>query len=212
MHTDPLFPILARGPVIPVVTLARAADAVPLAEALLAGGIDTVEITLRTATALDGVRALARSGLPVVIGAGTCLGSEQLEAAAEAGAHFAVSPGSTEALLAAATRVPLPLLPGAATPGEVMRLIEAGYQCMKIFPASELGGVGMLRALSAVFPTRHFCPTGGITAAAAPDYLALPGVRCVGGSWLAPPALIAAGDFAGITRLAAQARALRPRS
>lgn len=211
MHADPLIAILARGPVIPVVTLARASDAVPLAEALLAGGIDTVEITLRTPAALGGVRALARSGLPILIGAGTCLGSEHLEAALDAGAHFAVSPGSTAELLAGAARITLPLLPGAATPGEVMRLLEAGYSCLKIFPASELGGAGMLRALSAVFPTCHFCPTGGITAAAVPDYLALPNVPCVGGSWLTPPALLAAGDFAAITRLAAQARALRPR-
>ncbi|MFM7273578.1 MAG: bifunctional 4-hydroxy-2-oxoglutarate aldolase/2-dehydro-3-deoxy-phosphogluconate aldolase, partial [Gammaproteobacteria bacterium] len=204
MNPDPLLAILARGPVIPVVTLTRAEDAVPLAEALLAGGIDTVEITLRTAAALDGVRALARSGLPILIGAGTCLDGKHLEAAREAGAHFAVSPGSTEALLTAATRIPLPLLPGAATPSEVMRLIEAGYRCLKIFPASELGGPTMLRALSVVFTACHFCPTGGIAAAAAPDYLTLPNVPCVGGSWLTPPALLAAGDFAGITRLAAQ--------
>lgn len=212
MHADSLLAILDRGPVIPVVTLANASDAVPLAQALLAGGIDTVEITLRTYAALDGVRALSRSGLPIIVGAGTCLGAAQLEAAAEAGARFVASPGTTTELLAAAERIPLPLLPGAATPSEVMRLADAGYTCLKLFPATEVGGAGMLRALSAVFPALRFCPTGGISASSASEYLALPNVACVGGSWLAPPALLAARDFAGITRLATQASALRPRA
>lgn len=204
--------LLARGPVIPVVTLANAADAVPLAEALLSGGIDTIELTLRTPAALDAVRAIARSGLPIAIGVGTCLRAEHLRAAADCGAHFAVSPGATEALLAAAASNRLPLLPGAATPGEVMRLSEAGYDCMKLFPAENVGGTGLLRALQPVFPGVRFCPTGGITPGNATTYLELANVACVGGSWLTPQALIEARDFAAIGRLAAAARLLRRQS
>ena len=210
MKKPPIHDLLLRGPVIPVVTLADAGDAVALAEALLAGGISTIEITLRTRDALEGVRAIARSGLPIAIGVGTCLRKEHLEAAAACGADFAVSPGATDALLAAAEQTGLPLLPGAATSAEVMRLAEAGYTCMKLFPAENVGGLGLLRAWQPVFQDIRFCPTGGITPANAPQYLSLANVPCVGGSWLAPKALLETRDFAAISRLAAEARSLKP--
>jgi len=198
--------ILAAGPVLPVVVLERATDAVPLARALLAGGVRVMEVTLRTPCALAGIGAIAREVAGMTVGAGTLLEVEDLNAARAAGAAFGVSPGATPALLRAARR--WPFLPGASTPSEVMAARESGYSTLKFFPAAAAGGVAMLRALAGPFPDVRFCPTGGIDATSAADYLALPNVVCVGGSWLAPRALLEAGDWASVGRLAAQATAL----
>lgn len=196
--------ILQRTPVIPVLTLYRIEQALPLAEALLEGGLPVLEITLRSPAALPAIERLARSLPDAIIGAGTVLDAATYESACNAGARFIVSPGHTTALLdAAAGKVPL--LPGACTPAEVMRLLEYGIQCMKFFPAEPAGGIPMLKALAAPLPQARFCPTGGISAALAPDYLALPNVLCVGGSWMAGADLIEAGDWQRIRALAARA-------
>lgn len=199
--------LAARAPVLPVLVIERDEDALPLGRALLAGGLPVLEVTLRTAAALAAIRALR--DLPgVVVGAGTLRGPADVAAACAAGAAFGVSPGATDALIAAAMAAGLPLLPGAATPTEAMRLAEAGHDLLKFFPASALGGPAALRALAAPLPGIAFCPTGGITAATAPDWLALPNVACVGGSWLAPPEALRARDWAGIEARARAAAAL----
>lgn len=201
--------VLEMGPVLPVVTLADAAHAVPLARALLAGGIRAVEITLRTPAALDAVRAI-RQGVPALcVGVGTVTTPDHVDAALRAGAQFGVSPGLTAALADAVRRAGLPFVPGSMTPGDVMRAHAAGFRALKLFPATAAGGVGMLQALAPVFADVVFCPTGGITPASAPQYLTLANVRCVGGSWLTPAGLLAAGDWAGIEALARAAVALR---
>jgi len=197
-----LLAIMERGPVLPVVIVDDPAGAVGLARALLAGGVTTIEVTLRTDRALDCVRAI-RSEVPdIIAGVGTVLEVSQLEAAAEVRAGFAVSPGITARLLDAAADAPVPQLPGAATASEVMTLLERGWRAMKFFPAEPAGGVGYLKSLASPLPLASFCPTGGITARTAPDYLALANVRCVGGSWLAPPDAVGAGDWARIAALA----------
>jgi 2-dehydro-3-deoxyphosphogluconate aldolase/(4S)-4-hydroxy-2-oxoglutarate aldolase len=201
--------VVSAAPVIPVIVLERAADAVPLARALLAGGLPVIEVTLRTDAALEAIRAIAREVPQAIVGAGTVLGRADLDAARDAGARFAVSPGATPELLAAGRQCGLPLLPGAMTPSEVIAAVAAGYDTLKLFPAAQAGGVDMLKALAGPFPHVRFCPTGGISLASAPEYLALPNVCCVGGSWIAPPASIRAADWASITRLALQARRLR---
>ena len=207
-----LLRLLDRGPVLPVVIVETPEAAVGLARALAAGGIDTIEITLRTARALDALRAV-RSQVPEVhAGVGTVLTPDQLDAAHDAGAAFAVSPGAAPRLLDAAADHALPLLPGAATASEVMALMERGWRVMKFFPAAPAGGVAYLRALAAPLPEVRFCPTGGIAAADAADYLALANVRCVGGSWLAPADAIAAGDWPRITALARAASRLERRT
>ena len=200
--------VLRRGPVMPVITLHDAESAVPLARALAAGGVSAVEITMRTPAALAGIAAVAREVPEVLAGAGTVLNAADLEAAADAGASFAVSPGATPALLEAAGAAPIPFLPGVATAGELMAALAAGFPCCKLFPAAQVGGIGLLKALAGPFPGARFCPTGGIDVGSAPDYLALPNVLCVGGSWLAPLDLVAAGDWAAIERLAREARGL----
>jgi 2-dehydro-3-deoxyphosphogluconate aldolase/(4S)-4-hydroxy-2-oxoglutarate aldolase len=204
--------ILASGPVMPVVTLDDPAKAVPLARALVAGGVRAIEITLRTGAALEAVRAIADEVPEAIPGVGTVLSPAHYAAAAKAGAKFAVSPGATPALLAAVRPGPIPFLPGIASASELMACLEAGLTVCKFFPAAEAGGVAALRAFAGPFPAARFCPTGGIDAAAAPAYLALANVLCVGGSWLAPQGAIAAGDFARIEALARAAAALRPRS
>ena len=201
--------ILALSPVMPVVTIADAAHAVPMARALVAGGLRTIEITLRTPAALAAVAAIAKSVPEAVIGVGTVLTEQDLRHAAEAGAAFAISPGSTPELMDAARHGPLPYLPAIATPGELMAGLDRGYTAFKFFPAAFAGGVGALKALAGPFPGVRFCPTGGISLATAPEYLALPNVLCVGGSWVAPEAAIASGDVATIERLAREAAGLR---
>jgi 2-dehydro-3-deoxyphosphogluconate aldolase/(4S)-4-hydroxy-2-oxoglutarate aldolase len=202
--------VLRTGPVMPVIVLDNVADAVPLARALVAGGIRVLEVTLRTAAALDAIRAIAREVPDAILGAGTVVLPADLEAAAAAGARFAVSPGASPDLLDAGRQGPIPLLPGVMTPSDVINALAAGYTAMKLFPAAQAGGLGMLKALAGPFPQVRFCPTGGIDAASAPAFLALPNVACVGGSWLTPADRVRAGDWAAISALARAAAALRP--
>ncbi|MBU6198429.1 MAG: bifunctional 4-hydroxy-2-oxoglutarate aldolase/2-dehydro-3-deoxy-phosphogluconate aldolase [Xanthomonadaceae bacterium] len=201
--------ILAPAPVVAVVTIDDAGVAVALAQALIDGGIGAIEITLRTPAALDAIRAIARDVPQAAVGAGTVLSATDLHAAAAAGARFAVSPGASSALLDAADTSTLPLLPGAATASEAMRLSERGYCLQKFFPAEPAGGVEYLRALAGPLPHICFCPTGGIRVDNAAAYLRLPNVACVGGSWLTPPALVRAQDWPAVTALARAAAALR---
>jgi len=203
--------LLCASPVMPVIVLDRLEDAVPLARALVGGGIRSLEITLRTPVALDAVRAIRREVPQALVGVGTVTTADDLRAAGAAGALFAVSPGASPSLLSAAQRAGLPFLPGAMTPSDVIAAREAGFDTMKLFPAAQAGGIGMLKALAGPFPQAAFCPTGGIDLAVAPDYLALPNVLCVGGSWLAPRTLMAARDWPAIERLAREAAALGDR-
>jgi 2-dehydro-3-deoxyphosphogluconate aldolase/(4S)-4-hydroxy-2-oxoglutarate aldolase len=199
--------IASRAPIIPVLVLDDASSAAALAHALVAGGLPALEVTLRTACALDAIRAMA--DVPGgIVGAGTLLSPQDIRAAKEAGAKFGVSPGATPRLIAAAIEIGLPLLPGAATASEVMALWEQGYDMLKFFPAEAAGGAPALKAIGAPIPQVSFCPTGGITPENAASYLALPNVICAGGSWVAPKDKIANGDWAGITALAAAAAAL----
>jgi 2-dehydro-3-deoxyphosphogluconate aldolase/(4S)-4-hydroxy-2-oxoglutarate aldolase len=200
--------ICALAPVVPVIVIEDLAHARPLAEALVAGGLPVLEVTLRTPVALAAMAEMAQ--VPgAVVGAGTVLSRAQARAARDAGARFAVSPGTTPALIAACAEIALPLLPGAATASEVMARREEGFDLLKFFPAEAAGGVDMLRSLGGPLAGMTFCPTGGIGLHNAPAYLALSNVICVGGSWVAPPAALAAGDWAQVTRLAAQAAALQ---
>jgi len=205
----PMIQILHAGPVMPVIVLRDVAQALPLARALVAGGIRVLEVTLRTAAALDAIRVI-RDALPeAVVGAGTITNAADLDAAIAAGAQFGVSPASNPALLAAVQASGLPFLPGTMTPSEVLTARDAGFRALKLFPAQQAGGIGMLKALGSVFPNILFCPTGGIDAATASSYLALPNVGCVGGSWLAPAALVDAEKWIEIEALARAAAALR---
>lgn len=196
-----------RAPVIPVLVIEDAAHARPLAEALVAGGLPVLEVTLRTPAALDAIREMA--DVPGgIVGAGTLITPADVEAAQAAGARFGVSPGATPMLLDAARAGDLPLLPGAATATEAMVLLERGYSVQKFFPAEAAGGAAALKSLAAPLPQIRFCPTGGVTPANAADYLGLPNTLCVGGSWVAPKNKVAAGDWAAITELARAAAAL----
>lgn len=201
--------ILRLGPVMPVLVIDDISHAVPLARALVAGGIRVLEVTLRTPVALDAVRAMCAAVPDAVVGVGTITSPQDLADSKAAGAVFGVSPGLTASLLEAARQTGLPLLPGTMTPSDVMTARAAGLTACKLFPAAVAGGVGMLKALYGPFADMTFCPTGGIDAASAPQYLALPNVACVGGSWLTPKALVQAGDWPAITALARTARALR---
>jgi 2-dehydro-3-deoxyphosphogluconate aldolase/(4S)-4-hydroxy-2-oxoglutarate aldolase len=201
--------ILAAGPVMPVVVIDDAAQAVPLARALVAGGIRAIEITLRTGAALEAIQAIARDVPDAIPGVGTAVTAADVLAALDAGAKFIVSPGMTPALSEAAIGSGLPFLPGIATASELMAGMAAGLSAFKFFPAAQAGGIDGLKALGGPFPNVRFCPTGGVSAANAAAYLALPNVACVGGSWLAPRETIAAGDFAKIEGLAREAAALR---
>ena len=201
--------ILALAPVVPVVVVDSVAHAAPMAKALVAGGIRAIEVTLRTPAALDAIRAVAAEVEGAVVGVGTVLEGTQLEAARKAGARFAVSPGASPRLLDAADEHELPLLPGAATAGEAMTLLERGYRHLKFFPAVPAGGAKLLAAWASPLPQIRFCPTGGISLANAPDFLALPNVACVGGSWLTPRDKLETGDWSGIERLAREAASLR---
>ena len=194
--------LMNRGPVIPVVVIDRAEDAVPLARALLAGGVDTMEITLRTADALDAIRSVADQVPGMAVGAGTIVRPEQAGEALSADAAFLVSPGCTPRLLGALLDQAVPILPGAATASEVIALMEHGVTELKFFPAAAAGGPHALRALAGPLPEVTFCPTGGIDRATSVDYLALPNVACVGGTWLTPGDLVAARNWDAITAIA----------
>jgi len=203
--------IVGLSPVIPVLTIAQLEHAVPLARALLAGGLCVLEITLRTPVALAAVEAMRKAVPEAVIGVGTLTRAVDFATADRVGAQFGVTPGLTPELAAAARGARFPLLPGVMTPTELIGARTSGFNVLKFFPAEPAGGIGMLRALGAPFPDVLFCPTGGITRATAGAYLELPNVACVGGSWLAPPAMLAAGDWAGIEALARDASGLRRR-
>ena len=196
-------------PVMPVVVIDRLKDAVPLARALVEGGLPAIELTLRTPVALEAIRAIAIEVPEILVGAGTIVTPSQAHEARDAGARFLVSPGATPTLLAAMSDTGLPFLPGTATVSEVLAVLEAGVTEMKFFPAEASGGAAFLRAISSPVPAARFCPTGGITAASAGDYLALPNVGCVGGSWLTPVDALRDGDWARVSSLAEAAAALR---
>jgi 2-dehydro-3-deoxyphosphogluconate aldolase / (4S)-4-hydroxy-2-oxoglutarate aldolase len=203
--------VMRIGPVIPVIIIDELSQAVPLARALLDGGVRVLEVTLRTPVALQAIRAIATEVEDAIVGVGTISRPEDFVQAAAAGARFGVSPGLTPALIDGAHASGLPLLPGVMTPSEVIAARAAGFTELKLFPAQQAGGIGMLKALGSPFPDVTFCPTGGVTAESAPDFLALPNVACVGGSWLTPKEAVAKGDWKKITALARAAASLRPR-
>lgn len=194
--------MLTQAPVIPVLTIENPADAVPLAEALVAGGLTVLEVTLRTDAAIQAIHHMAEGVEGAVVGAGTVTSPEDLEAVIEAGAQFAVSPGLTTALGAAGADSPIPLLPGVMTPSEAMTAMDQGFSTLKFFPAGPAGGIPMLKALGGPLGDLAFCPTGGIGPDTFRDYLALPNVLCVGGSWVAPKDAVRAKDWQRITALA----------
>jgi 2-dehydro-3-deoxyphosphogluconate aldolase/(4S)-4-hydroxy-2-oxoglutarate aldolase len=199
--------ICRHAPVIPVLVIDDLSHARPLAEALVAGGLPALEVTLRTPVALDAIRAMAE--VPGgVVGAGTLLTPADVKAAKAAGATFGVSPGATDRIIAACEDEGLPLLPGAATATEIMMLLEKGYTVQKFFPAEQAGGAAYLKSIGSPIPQVSFCPTGGISLKLAPDYLGLKNILCVGGSWVAPKDAMARGDWAAITALAREAAAL----
>ncbi len=202
--------LASHGPVIPVIVLQRLEHAVPLAEALLAGGVKVLEVTLRTPAALRCIEAIAKAVPQALVGAGTIRSAADARAARDAGSVFGVSPGYTAAVGAACRDAGLPLLPGVATASEVMAAMADGLSFLKFFPASAAGGLPLLKALHGPFPDVRFCPTGGITPESAPSYLALANVPVCGGSWLTPNDAIEAGDWSRITRLARAAALLRP--
>ncbi|GAA0987818.1 bifunctional 4-hydroxy-2-oxoglutarate aldolase/2-dehydro-3-deoxy-phosphogluconate aldolase [Nocardiopsis tropica] len=193
---------------MPVVVVSDAETAVPLARALVAGGLPGIEVTLRTPAALEAIGRIAAEVPEAVVGAGTVVSPGQARAAAEAGARFLVSPGCTADLASAMADTGLPFLPGVGTVSEAMALLERGLSALKFFPAEAAGGAAFLKSLTGPLPQVRFCPTGGITAASAPSYLALSNVGCVGGSWLTPADLVSAGDWGRVTRLAEEAAAL----
>lgn len=209
--TDSLVSLLGSTPVLPVVVIDDASQAPALARALLNGGINAIEITLRTAAALDSIRAVAREVPGMRVGVGTVLSANDLQQSAAAGATFAVSPGATPTLLAAARTGPIPLLPGVATTSDIMVGIEHGYSFFKFFPASAAGGVEMLKAFAGPFGNVRFCPTGGINLRNAADYLALKNVICIGGSWIVPVNDIKERNWSAIESLSREAvQTLRP--
>lgn len=207
LQSHAMLALCRSSPVIPVLVIESVDEAAPLALALREGGLPVLEVTLRTPAALDAISAMAR--VPGVrVGAGTVLSAHDAARAKAAGADFAVAPGATPGLIAASVAQELPLMPGAATASEVMTLQERGYSMLKFFPAEAAGGTRMLSALTGPLPRVRFCPTGGIAAEGAPDYLRLRNVVCVGGSWIAPPQMVAARDWQGITALARAAASL----
>lgn len=201
--------IAARAPVIPVLTIDRVADAVPLARALVRGGLPALEITLRTTAAMEALKAIAADVPEAIVGAGTVLNEAQLDQIQAAGARFGVSPGCTAGLATAARKARMPFLPAVQTVSEALGLAELGFTVLKFFPAGSAGGPAWLNAVAAPLPEIRFCPTGGINQENAATYLALPNVACVGGSWVAPPAAIAAGRWEDIERLAVAAAKLK---
>ncbi len=205
---EKLAAVLTAAPVVPVLTIEDVATAVPLAKALVAGGLTALEVTLRTAAGLECIRAIKAEVEGCNVGAGTVLDAKQLEDAVAAGATFMVSPGGSPKLLAAAKDSPVPFLPGAATAGEAMTLYEEGFTILKFFPAEAAGGLPYLKALGAPLPGIRFCPTGGVGAKNAADYLALGNVICVGGSWVAPADALAQGNWSRVTALSKEAAQL----
>ncbi len=199
--SDTLRELASLAPVIPVLVVRDPDHAVPLAEALLAGGLPALEVTLRTPAALEVIHRMTRVE-GAVVGAGTVLNANDVQRASDAGATFAVAPGATPSLLQACEAEGLPLMPGTATASECMALLERGYEVQKFFPAEAAGGVAMLKSLSGPLPQIAFCPTGGVTPQNLGAYLGLPNVVCCGGTWVAPPAMLEAQDWAGITTLA----------
>ncbi|MEU3794179.1 bifunctional 4-hydroxy-2-oxoglutarate aldolase/2-dehydro-3-deoxy-phosphogluconate aldolase [Streptomyces fructofermentans] len=200
--------VLGAAPVVPVVVVDDLADAVPLARALVAGGLPAIEVTLRTPVALDAIRAVADAVPDAVVGAGTVISPAQVADSVGAGARFLVSPGWTDGLLDAMKASGVPFLPGVSTTSEVVALLERGVREMKFFPAQAAGGTAYLKSLAGPLPQARFCPTGGIGPAVAPEYLALPNVLCVGGSWMLPPDAVAARDWARVESLAREAASL----
>ncbi|SFS97223.1 2-keto-3-deoxy-phosphogluconate aldolase [Sulfitobacter marinus] len=201
------YDICKLAPIVPVLVVHEVAHARPLAEALIAGGLPALEVTLRTDAALDVIAEMARVEGGAV-GAGTLLTPDDVKRAVDAGATFGVSPGATDTLLQAAEDLDLAMLPGAATASEAMRLLERGYDMLKFFPAEASGGAPALKSLASPLPQIRFCPTGGVSTANAESYLSLPNVVCAGGSWVAPDALVRAGDWDAITKLARAASQL----
>ncbi|NEB08559.1 bifunctional 4-hydroxy-2-oxoglutarate aldolase/2-dehydro-3-deoxy-phosphogluconate aldolase [Streptomyces coelicoflavus] len=208
LPSSPAASVLDLAPVVPVVVVDDLADAVPLARALVAGGLPAIEVTLRTPAALDAIRAIAGEVPDAVVGAGTVITAEQVGEVVAAGARFLVSPGWTDVLLEAMRASGVPFLPGVSTTSEVVALLERGVREMKFFPAEAAGGTGYLKALAAPLPQARFCPTGGITPASAPEYLALPNVGCVGGSWMLPKDAVAGRDWGRVEALAREAAGL----
>jgi 2-dehydro-3-deoxyphosphogluconate aldolase/(4S)-4-hydroxy-2-oxoglutarate aldolase len=206
--TQAIDSLMGLAPVIPVLVIDEEAHAVPLARALAAGGVRALEVTLRTPAALAAIREIAAAVPEATVGAGTVLNAKDLDAAVGAGARFIVSPGLTDGLAAAAVAARVPLLPGVATAGEIMRGLDLGLTRFKFFPAETSGGAAAVAAFGGPFPNIRFCPTGGIKLSNARDYLSLANVGCVGGSWLAPKDKLRAGDWAGIEQLARDAAAL----
>lgn len=206
---DDILELAQHGPVIPVIVIERLVDAVPLASALVSGGVRVLEVTLRTPVALAAIEAIARAVPQAIVGAGTLRSAADVRQAMNAGCVFGVSPGYTTDVGRAAREVGLPLLPGVATASELMATQADGFSFVKFFPATAAGGVPMLKALAGPFPDVAFCPTGGITAKTAREFLALPNVKVCGGSWLTPADAIDVGDWGRITRLAREAQALR---
>ena len=200
--------ILRLAPVVPVLIIERLEHAVPLARALSAGGLCVLEVTMRTPVALAAIEAMRQAVPEAIVGVGTLTRPADFAAAASAGAQFGVSPGLTVELAQAASTVDFPLLPGVMTPAEVIAARLHGFTALKLFPAKQAGGVGMLKALASPFGDVIFCPTGGVSLESAPEFLALPNVACVGGSWVAPAELMNKGDWAGIETLAREAAAL----
>jgi 2-dehydro-3-deoxyphosphogluconate aldolase / (4S)-4-hydroxy-2-oxoglutarate aldolase len=207
---SPIETVLRGTAVLPVLTIERLADAVPIAQALLAGGLPVLEVTLRTPVALEALSRIVGAVPGALVGAGSVVDAAQFAQVRAAGARFAVSPGATADLEAAASAAGLPWLPAAQSVSEVLALRARGYRFVKLFPADASGGIGFLKSILAPVPDVRFCPTGGITAANARDYLALPNVACVGGSWLTPAPLLASGDWEAVRALAEQASQLRP--
>ncbi len=201
--------LAAHGPVIPVIVIQRLEDAVPLAQALVEGGVRVLEVTLRTPVALRAMEAIARAVPEAIVGAGTIRSVADAQAARDAGCRFGVSPGYTSEVGHYCRNVTLPLLPGVGTASEVMQANADGYHFLKFFPATAAGGIPLLKALHGPFPEVAFCPTGGITPETAPQFLALPNVKVCGGSWLTPADAVHSGDWARITTLARQTHALR---
>ena len=207
-HAQQVDAVFALAPVIPVITIAALEDAVPLARALAGNGLPVLEVTLRTDCALDAIARIATEVPEACVGAGTVLSAADLVAVERAGARFAISPGVTEVLYDAGTASGIPLIPGIATAGEQMRGLERGWRRFKFFPAESSGGIGALKGFAGPLPMARFCPTGGIDAAKAPAYLALPNVACVGGSWMLPADALKAKDWNRIGDLAREAAAL----
>ena len=200
--------LMQIAPVIPVLVIDDVKDAKPLAEALVAGGLRVLEVTLRTPAALDAIEEMSKVE-NAIVGVGTALNREDLQKAQDKGATFAVSPGFTDSLGKAASDLSMPLLPGIMTPADIMRALDQGYTELKFFPAAQAGGTTLLKALGGPFTEPKFCPTGGISAGNAKEYLSLPNVLCVGGSWVAPRSMVTDKNWSGITQLAAEAMTLK---